>query len=217
MLWSLIWEPIPSSKNHGRCYLYARKRTCVHMERKVTSRTWEYDLRYLINNISQRWDISISLCTHHFNSSTPMCRIYASVNWVNIGSDNGLSPDRCQAIIWIDARILLTGTLGTHLNEIRNKIQTFHSWKCIWNCRLRNGDHFVGVVKSKAKWERKHIIWQSGNAAISRVWYGMRNQSSAEIRASGIHLSFRWSSRPGWQETHFQWRNKLIRAKIALL
>ena len=25
--------------------------------------------------------------------------IYASVNWVSIGSDNGLSPIRCQAII----------------------------------------------------------------------------------------------------------------------
>ena len=27
-------------------------------------------------------------------------RIYASVNWVNIGSGNGLSPIRSQAFIW---------------------------------------------------------------------------------------------------------------------
>ena len=30
---------------------------------------------------------------------SPKCRIYASVNRVNIGSDNGLSPIRRQAII----------------------------------------------------------------------------------------------------------------------
>ena len=35
-----------------------------------------------------------------------------------IGSDNGLSPDRRQAIIWINAGILLTATLGTNCSEI---------------------------------------------------------------------------------------------------
>ena len=33
------------------------------------------------------------------NSSPPWCRIYASVNRVSIGSDNGLSPIQRQAII----------------------------------------------------------------------------------------------------------------------
>ena len=40
------------------------------------------------------------------------------VNWVSIGSDNGLSPDRHQAIILTNARILLIGPLGTNFNEI---------------------------------------------------------------------------------------------------
>ena len=30
---------------------------------------------------------------------SPLCRIYASVNWGSIGSDNGLSPIGRQAII----------------------------------------------------------------------------------------------------------------------
>ena len=34
-----------------------------------------------------------------------------------IGSDNGLSPDRRQAIIWTNAGILLIGPLGTHFSE----------------------------------------------------------------------------------------------------
>ena len=42
-----------------------------------------------------------------------------------IGSDNGLSPGRCQAIIWTSAGILLIGSLGTNFSEILIGIQTF--------------------------------------------------------------------------------------------
>ena len=42
-----------------------------------------------------------------------------------IGSDNGLSPGRCQAIIWTNAGILLIGTLRTNFSEILSKIHTF--------------------------------------------------------------------------------------------
>ena len=40
------------------------------------------------------------------------------MNWVNIGSDNGLSIGRRQAIIWTNAGILLIRPLWTHFNEI---------------------------------------------------------------------------------------------------
>ena len=42
-----------------------------------------------------------------------------------IGSDNGLSPGRRQAIIWTIAGILLIGPLGTNFSEILIGIQTF--------------------------------------------------------------------------------------------
>ena len=42
-----------------------------------------------------------------------------------IGSDNGLSPLRRQAIIWTYAKILLIGPLGTNFSEILIKILTF--------------------------------------------------------------------------------------------
>ena len=35
-----------------------------------------------------------------------------------IGSDDGLSPGRRQVIIWINAWIMLFGTLGIHRGEI---------------------------------------------------------------------------------------------------
>ena len=42
-----------------------------------------------------------------------------------IGSDNGLSPDRRQAIIWTNAGILFIGPLGTSFSEISIEILTF--------------------------------------------------------------------------------------------
>ena len=42
-----------------------------------------------------------------------------------IGSDNGLSPDRRQAIIWTNVGILLIGPPGTNFNEMLIEIHTF--------------------------------------------------------------------------------------------
>ena len=50
-------------------------------------------------------------------------------NLTIIGSDNGLSPDRCQAIIWTNAGLLLIGPLGTNFSEILIEIVTFSSKK----------------------------------------------------------------------------------------
>ena len=60
-----------------------------------------------------------------FNSSPPKCSIYATVSWVSIGSDNGFSPVRRQAIIWTNAGLLSIGPLGTNFSEILIKIQNF--------------------------------------------------------------------------------------------
>ena len=42
-----------------------------------------------------------------------------------IGSDNGLSPDRRQPIIWTNAGLLLIGPSGTNFSEILIEILTF--------------------------------------------------------------------------------------------
>ena len=57
----------------------------------------------------------------HWGRVTHICVGKLSI----IGSDNGLSPDRCQAIIWTNAGILLIGTLGTNFIEISIEIYTF--------------------------------------------------------------------------------------------
>ena len=65
-----------------------------------------------------------------------------------IGSDNGLSPGRRQAIIRTKAGILLIGPLGTNFSEILIGFKYFHSGKCTWKYRLRNGVHFVSASMS---------------------------------------------------------------------
>ena len=42
-----------------------------------------------------------------------------------IGSDNGLSPDRRQAIIWTNPGLLLIEPLGTNFSETLMEIRTF--------------------------------------------------------------------------------------------
>ena len=80
-------------------------------------------------------------CTPYLNQQSPKtfypCKSrFALTHWGRvthicvgnltiIGSDNGLSPDRRQAIIWTNAGILLIGPLGTNFSEILAEIITF--------------------------------------------------------------------------------------------
>ena len=57
----------------------------------------------------------------HWGRMTHIC----VSNLTIIGSDNGLSPSRRQAIIWTNAGILLIGPLGTNLSEILILTDTF--------------------------------------------------------------------------------------------
>ena len=50
----------------------------------------------------------------HWGRATHICINKLTI----IGTDNGLSPGRRQAIIWTDDGILLIGTLETNFSEI---------------------------------------------------------------------------------------------------
>ena len=76
-----------------------------------------------------------------------------------IGSDNGLSPERRQAIIWTNAGILLIGPLGTNFSGILIEIQTLSlkrirlkmsSAKC---CSFRLGLNVLNSVVASANGE----------------------------------------------------------------
>ena len=57
----------------------------------------------------------------HLGRATHICVSKLTI----IGSDNGLLPDWCQAIIWTYAGILLIGPLRTKFSEILIEILTF--------------------------------------------------------------------------------------------
>ena len=89
--------------------------------RKIRKKNEAQKLRAPIKlNCHWRWQLYIS-STH-----LPLVlHIYASVNQVSTGSDNGLLPIQHQAIIWNSAGLLSTGPLGTNFSEILTKIQNF--------------------------------------------------------------------------------------------
>ena len=51
--------------------------------------------------------------------------LYVSASYAIIGSDNGLPPNRPQAITWTNAGLLLIGPRGTNFSEIWIEIPMF--------------------------------------------------------------------------------------------
>ena len=74
----------------------------------------------VISSGGSRWSAAESDLTH-WGRVTHICVSKLTI----IGSDNGLSPGRRQAIIWTNAGILSIGPLGTNFNETLIEIQTF--------------------------------------------------------------------------------------------
>ena len=79
--------------------------------------------------------------------------MYVSVNWVSIGSDNGLFPVPRQAIAWTNADLLSVGPLGTNFSEILIKISNFSFMKMHlimssgkWRPFCPGGDELITMV-----------------------------------------------------------------------
>ena len=90
-----------------------------------------------------------------------------------IGSDNGLSSGRRQAIIWTNAGILLIGPLGTNFSEILIEIQTFSYMKMHLKMSSAEWCPFIlglNVLKqlhySNRTWEYVSTQWQLGNSTV---------------------------------------------------
>ena len=77
-------------------------------------------LTRFVKLIQIAWRLAMLLLTH-WDRVTHTCVGKLTI----IGSDNGLSPGRRQAIIWTNAGILLIGPLGTYFSEFLIAIETF--------------------------------------------------------------------------------------------
>ena len=72
-------------------------------------------------SLTDRQPVSYDGDLTHWGRATHIC----ISNLTIIGSDNGLSPGRRQAIIWTNAQLLSIGPLQTYFNENLIKIQQF--------------------------------------------------------------------------------------------
>ena len=132
---------------------------------------------------------SITLYIHvfsltHWGRVTHIC----VGNLTIIGSDNGLSPGRRQAIIWTSAGILLIGHLGTNFIEILIGIQTFSFTKMhlkMWSAKWRSFCPGLSVLK---KW-----IYSSKQKAHKTYTEMVRLQCFGWI--VGISMARLWNNR----------------------
>ena len=86
-----------------------------------------------------------------------------------IGSDNGLSPGRRQAIIWTNAGILLIEPLGTNFSEILIGIQIFSFTK-------------MPLKMSSAKWRLFGLGLNDLTTPPSGQWVNSMRPSEACMR-----------------------------------
>ena len=82
---------------------------------------YEICLSTRINHIDLIFLLFVCTVLTHWGRVAHLC----VGNLTVIGSDNGLSPGRRQAIIWTNAGLLLIGPLGTNFSEILIEILTF--------------------------------------------------------------------------------------------
>ena len=95
----------------------------------------------------------------HWGRATHICVGKLTI----IGSDNGLSPGRRQAIIWTNAGILLIGPLGTNLSEILIGIQTFSFRKMHLKISSEKWRPFC-LGLNELKWNEGHVCTLSSSA-----------------------------------------------------
>ena len=88
-------------------------------------RNWNSFLRHSVGGrdvqVSHLWYRRSFEVLTHWGRVTHIC----VSKLATIGSDNGLSPGRRQAIIWINDGKLVIGPLGTNFSEILIEIHTF--------------------------------------------------------------------------------------------
>ena len=96
-----------------------------------------------------------------------------------IGSDNGLSLGRRQAIIWTNAGILLIGPLGIKFNGILIEINTFSFKK-------------MHLKMSSAKWR----LFRLGLNVLIGHWC-----SRIELQQTNFPSSLNYDGKPSWKRS----------------
>ena len=114
----------------------------------------------------------------HWGRATHICVSKFTIS----ASDNGLSPGRCQAIIWNNAGILSIGLLGTNFSEILIKIMTFSFKKMRLKVSYAKWRPFCLCLNVLKSMSRRHVNprlalnWFLGSSAGNRLKHGVHLQ-----------------------------------------
>ena len=140
-----------------------KKRNCC------VKTTW-LRLKYIMWLLGQ-WLNEVIIIRHHYVQLCLLAhwgRVCISKLTI-IGSDNGLSPGRRQAIIWTNAGILLIWPLGTNFNEILIEIHIFPFKKM----RLKWRPFFLGLNMPRGLVMLYDVdpgcLWMAPEPIISKV------------------------------------------------
>ena len=92
-----------------------------------------------------------------------------------IGSDNGLSPGRHQAITWTNVGILLIGPLGTNFSEMLTEIHTFSLKKIHFKISSGKWRPFcLGLIVLNSHLSAHSWRWTCLLGAFSIEWRGYK-------------------------------------------
>ena len=111
-------------------------------------------LPYGIIDIGHHW-------LTHWGRVTHICVSKLTI----IGSDNGLSPGRRQAIIWTNAGILLIRTLGTNFSEILKQ----NSFSFIPENAFENVVRDMASIWSRPQWVKIIACYLFGTS--NQCWH----------------------------------------------
>ena len=151
----------------------------------------------------------------HWGRVTHIC----VCNWTIIGSDNGLSPGRHQAIIWTNAGILLIEPLGTNFSEILIGIQSFSFKKmrlkmssAKWRPFCLGLNVLILIKKLTAflfeswtsLWAAVNLLTHWGRDEMNNISQTTFSNVFSSMKMFEFRLKFNWSLFPMVQLTIFQ-------------
>ena len=143
---------------------------------------------------------NVCTCTLHLHTFIVYSLHIMSYHWIThwgrvthicignltiIGSDNGLSPGRRQAITWTNVGLLLIGPLGTNFSEMLIEIHTFS----IKKIHLKMSSGKMTAILSRPQCDNKNcelchyqwyqsLLWKTPvqplNTKLATTWFSVR-------------------------------------------
>ena len=116
-------------------------------------------------------------------------------NLTIIGSDDGLSPVRCQAIIWTNDGVLLIKPLGTNYSEILIEMQTLSCKKM--HLKMSSG-------KCPPFYPCHNILTHGGRDKMADIFQTTFSNAFSLMKIYEFSIRFHWSLFLRFKSTIFQ-------------